>query len=130
MPTRSVKTFIIASALSVLALSTSPVIGTLAPNFSASTQAVAQEAVLPIIVNETQFKDLVGKGAIIVDSRQPAAYERGHIPGAVNLPWPKLNVSERDGIRNEFAEDSVFEEVISAAGLKAGDTLVICERNE
>lgn len=129
MTIRSAKTLLFASALSVLALSTSPLIGSLVPNFSASTQAVAQENVLPIIVNEVQFKDLVAKGATIVDSRQPAAYARGHIPGAVNLPWAHLNVSERDGIRNEFAEDSVFEEIISTAGLKAGDTLVIYDTN-
>lgn len=129
MSTQSVKSLLAASALSVLFLSAAPVINTLIPNLPVSAEAFAQEAATPIIVNGEQFKALVDKGAKIVDSRQPAAYAKGHIPGAVNLPWAKLNVSERDGIRNEFAEDSVFEDVISTAGLKAGDTLVIYDTN-
>lgn len=129
MTTRLARNFLSATALSVLALSAAPIIGSAVPNAVIGVKAFAQEAAYPIIVNNEQFQALVEQGAKIVDSRQPAAYEKGHIPGAVNLPWARLNVSERDGIRNEFAEDAVFEEVIGTAGLKAGDTLVIYDTN-
>lgn len=129
MSNSSTKTFLIAGALSVLALTTSPAISIFLPGSTFKAEAFAQQAALPIIVNEQQFKELVGSGAKIVDSRQPAAYANGHIPNAVNLPWAKLNVSERDGIRNEFAEDAVFEDIISTAGLNTTDTLVIYDTN-
>lgn len=126
----SAKRLLTASALSVIALTVAaPAVNGIFPQSLLGMEAVAQTAGYPIIVNEAQFKELVEKGAKIVDVRQPAAFEKGHIPGATNLPWAKLNVSERDGIRNEFAEDSVFEEIISAAGLSNGDTLVIYDNN-
>ncbi|GHD20866.1 rhodanese-like domain-containing protein [Tianweitania populi] len=128
MPIQSVKNVLLAGTISMLALSAMPVVSTLVPA-SVGSEAFAQDAAYPIIVNEQQFKELADKGAKVVDSRQAAAFERGHIPSAVNLPWAKLNVSERDGIRNEFAEDKVFEEVISSAGLKADDTLLIYDTN-
>ncbi|MFC5387314.1 sulfurtransferase [Aquamicrobium segne] len=123
---QSAKTLLAASALSVAALTiAAPVISAAMPGSLISMAAQAQEAGYPIIVSAEQFAELADKGAKIVDVRQPAAFEKGHIPGAVNLPWAALNVSERDGIRNEFQDDAVIEEVIAAAGLNNGETLVI-----
>ncbi|TKT80301.1 rhodanese-like domain-containing protein [Aquamicrobium sp. LC103] len=119
-----------ASALSVLALAAgAPAVGALDIHPALAISAQAQEAALPIIVDADQFKQLVDKGAKVVDVRQQAAFEEGHIPGAVNLPWAKLNVSERDGIRNEFEDDEIIEAVIGQAGLENGDTLVIYDNN-
>lgn len=123
------KRFLVASALSALAVTAAPAISTIVPAAGMNMEARAEQAAFPIIINEDQFRQLAEKGAKIVDSRQPAAYEKGHIPGAVNLPWAKLNVSERDGIRNEFAEDAVFEEVISEAGLKTDDIILLYDTN-
>jgi 3-mercaptopyruvate sulfurtransferase SseA len=90
------------------------------------TAAVAQaETALPIIVSAPQAEELIAGGAKIIDVRTEAAYAKGHIPGAVNLPWQRLNVSEADGIRNEFASDETFEKEIRSAGLKYGDTILI-----
>ncbi len=123
-----VKRLLAASALSLFVVGAAPALQQVLPG-SHHAEAFAQTEGYPIIVNEAQFKELAEKGGKIVDSRQPAAFEKGHIPGAVNIPWAKLNVSERDGIRNEFAEDAVFEYVIAAGGLKAGDTLLIYDSN-
>lgn len=126
----SAKTLLAASALSVAALTVAaPVIGASAPGSLISIAAQAQEAGYPIIVSIDQFVELADKGAKIVDVRQKAAFEEGHIPGAVSLPWVALNVSERDGIRNEFQSDDVIEQAIAAAGLKNGETLVIYDNN-
>ncbi|MET3662998.1 rhodanese-like domain-containing protein [Aquamicrobium ahrensii] len=125
----SAKSLLTAGALSVFALAVgAPAIDAGAPG-SFLSAAFAQQTSYPIIVNVVQFSELAENGAKIVDVRQKAAFEKGHIPGAVNLPWASLNVSERDGIRNEFQEDAVFEKVISAAGLENGDTLVIYDNN-
>ena len=123
-----VKRLLAASALSLFVVGAAPALQQVLPG-SHHAEAFAQTEGYPIIVNEAQFKELAEKGGKIVDSRQPAAFEKGHIPGAVNIPWAKLNVSERDGIRNEFAEDAVFEYVIAAGGLEAGDTLLIYDSN-
>jgi thiosulfate/3-mercaptopyruvate sulfurtransferase len=91
--------------------------------------AQAQAATLPIIVSASQAKELIAGGAKLVDVRSRAAYDKGHIPGAVNLPWQTLNVSESDGIRNEFASDETFEKALGAAGLSYGDTILIYDTN-
>ena len=41
-------------------------------------------------VNVDKVRDLVKKGAIIVDVREPGEYSRGHIKGAVNIPLSQL----------------------------------------
>lgn len=126
----SAKTLLAASALSVAALTVAvPVIGASTPGSLLSIAAQAQEAGYPIIVNIEQFAELAEKGAKVVDVRQKAAFVEGHIPGAVSLPWTELNVSERDGIRNEFQDDEVIEQIIAAAGLENGETLVIYDNN-
>ena len=126
----STRSLLAASALSVFALTVaSPAVSTGAQNSMFSIAAVAQEAGYSIIVNAGQFAELADKGAKIVDVRPQPAFEQGHIPGAVNLPWAKLNVSERDGIRNEFQPDEVIEQIISEAGLENGETLLIYDNN-
>lgn len=84
---------------------------------------------LPIIVSSEQAKELIASGAKIVDLRSPAAYAKGHLPGAVNLPWQELNTSEIDGIRNELASDAALEKAFSAAGLSYNDRILIYDTN-
>lgn len=91
---------------------------------AAGTIAVqAQDA--KIIVNQAEAEALIAKGAKLIDVRGEAAYQKGHVVGAINLPWQVLNVSEADGIRNEFASDDTFEKTFAAAGLSYDDTVVI-----
>lgn len=112
-----------------LLASVSPVLAA-QPAAPAATSAPAQaETALPIIISEAQAKALIASGAKVVDVRPAAAYEKGHIEGAISLPWIKLNQREADGIRNEFASDAVFEKVISEAGLSHGDTIIIYENS-
>jgi rhodanese-related sulfurtransferase len=42
-------------------------------------------------------------GIIVVDARTPQAYARGHIPGAVNLPYRKIDSS----ITNRIPKDTI-----------------------
>lgn len=93
--------------------------------FVTPAAAAEQQAAVPIIVSAAQAEKLIADGAKVVDVRGEAAYAKGHIRGAINLPWQRLNVSEEDGIRNEFASDATFEKELSAAGLRYGDRIVI-----
>ncbi len=124
------RTIFTAGALAVFSLTIgAPALGTATGLGTLMIAAQAQDAAYPIIVNEQQFLELAEKGGKIVDVRAQTAYEAGHLPGAVNLPWSRLHVSERDGIRNEFADDAVFEKEIRAAGLEDGDTVLIYDNN-
>lgn len=41
--------------------------------------------------DELQAKLDAGDAPQVIDVRQPAAYERGHLPGAENVPMPQLS---------------------------------------
>jgi hypothetical protein len=46
------------------------------------------------LVSAGEMQEMVNKGlegVLLIDSRPPAAYASGHVPGAKNLPYPKLN---------------------------------------
>ncbi|UCJ15298.1 hypothetical protein K5Q02_15690 [Pseudomonas sp. MM211] len=79
-----------------------------------------------IILPQEQFQTLSQqKNVKVLDIRSQAEYDKGHIAGAIHLPWQLLNVSERDGIRNEYASDEDIEQALSAAGVSYDDTLLI-----
>lgn len=49
-------------------------------------------------------------GFVLLDVRSPAAYARGHVPGAINLPHAKIIESKM----REYASDTLF--VVYCAG--------------
>ncbi len=40
-----------------------------------------------------KIKEALQKGAIIIDVRSAAEYDRGHIPDALNIPVDRINIS-------------------------------------
>ena len=79
-----------------------------------------------IIVGAQKFQALSAQAGVkVIDIRSEAEYNKGHLPGAIHLPWQSINVSERDGIRNEYADDAQIEKALSAAGLSYDDTVLI-----
>ena len=93
---------------------------------SAAFPATAMAANTGIIVTSSEFQTLSAqKGVKVIDIRSEAEFKKGHLPGAIHLPWQAINVSERDGIRNEYADDAQIEKALSAAGLSYDDTVLI-----
>lgn len=91
-----------------------------------SPSVMATTALNSIIINQTEFQTLAGQAGVkVLDIRTKAEYNKGHIPGAINVPWQTLNVSERDGVRNEYEDDARIESVLSDAGLRYDDTILI-----
>jgi len=44
-------------------------------------------------IGKGKIKDAIRKGAVIIDVRSAAEYDRGHIPHALNIPADRINVS-------------------------------------
>lgn len=112
-------------AASVLALSvvTGAVIVAMAPQSEISAPV---ESASNIILPQTEFEQAAkAQGAKIIDARAPAEFAKGHIPGAINLPWVKLNVGEEDGIRNELSSDAELAKQFGLAGLSYDDTILL-----
>lgn len=88
--------------------------------------AAPAEKTSGLIVPQAEFQAAAAtKNAVIIDVRSPADYAKGHIPGAINLPWVKLNVSEEDGIRNELVSDAELAKQLGLAGLSYDSTLLV-----
>ena len=117
---KSTRSKLLAGVFTALTIGALPAVGAIA-----SVSVAYAETAFPIIVSAPQAKELVAAGAKVVDVRSADAYAKGHVPGAVNLPWQRLNVSESDGIRNEFASDETFKKELGAAGLRYGEKVVI-----
>jgi len=79
-----------------------------------------------VFISPAQLKDLLGKpGVKVIDVRGAADYAKGHIPGAISIAWNLLQVPERDGLRNKWADDAALEKVFSQAGLSYDDDVVL-----
>jgi rhodanese-related sulfurtransferase len=42
---------------------------------------------------KTDFKELLQKGAIIIDVRTPAEFQTGHIPGSINIALEQIGAT-------------------------------------
>ncbi|MFW6114970.1 MAG: sulfurtransferase [Thermodesulfobacteriota bacterium] len=83
-------------------------------------------AVGSIFVSPPQLRELTkNPGVKVIDVRSAGDYAKGHIPGAISIPWHTILVPERDGFRNKWADDTVIEEVFARAGLAYADYLVL-----
>ena len=79
-----------------------------------------------VFISPAQLKDLLGKpGVKLIDVRGTADYAKGHIPGAISIAWNIIQVPERDGLRNKWADDAALEKVFSQAGLSYDDYVVL-----
>jgi thiosulfate/3-mercaptopyruvate sulfurtransferase len=79
-----------------------------------------------VFLSPAQLKALIGKpGFKVIDARSAADYSKGHIAGAISIPWNRIQVPERNGLRNKWADDSVLEQVFAQAGLSYDDKIVM-----
>lgn len=45
-----------------------------------------------------QFQSAPARNAVLLDVRSAEAYAKGHVPGAINVPLPNINLSLRQAI--------------------------------
>ena len=79
-----------------------------------------------VFLRPAQLKDMLGQpGVKVIDVRSAGDYAKGHISGAISIPWNVIQVPERDGLRNKWADDAIIEKVFSQAGLSYDDYVVL-----
>ena len=62
-------------------------------------------------------------GIVLVEvDEDTAAYDQGHIPGAVKLDW---STELQDRVRRDLVDKQQFEELLSAKGIANDDTVVL-----
>jgi thiosulfate/3-mercaptopyruvate sulfurtransferase len=90
--------------------------------------AAAIAAQRDVILSAAEVQPLLGQPGIkLIDTRPRKDFAKGHLPDAISLPWQELNVSERDGMRNELATDEELARRFGAAGLSYDDTIILCD---
>lgn len=77
--------------------------------------------------SNTNYKDLVTAGAIIVDVRSPMEYQQGHIPGSKNFPLDsirsKINELKKTGkpvitVCRSGARSGMAKGILQSAGIE------------
>jgi thiosulfate/3-mercaptopyruvate sulfurtransferase len=85
----------------------------------------------PIVSTEWLEKDLDDPKLVIIDIRHGEEYAAGHIPHAINVPFPSPLAHpsspwfvQRDGLQLEMPEEADLFHTIGSAGIR-GDSLVV-----
>jgi thiosulfate/3-mercaptopyruvate sulfurtransferase len=97
------------------------------PVSAGTASAATTKADAPrIYLSADQFDRLARQPNVrVVDVRAPAAYAKGHVPGAINLPWQSITLREVDGVRNELPPRAELQAALRQAGLRYSNTLLI-----
>lgn len=75
------------------------------------------------IVDHAYVAEAARRGAIIWDTRPPAEYRQGHIPGAINIGDP--NVVLRNPNTEDFIPQARLEKILGEAGIDPQAEIVI-----
>ncbi|MBN1631179.1 MAG: sulfurtransferase [Thermoleophilia bacterium] len=94
-------------------------------------------AISPIVTTEWLAEHLDEPGLVVIDTRSPAAYAAGHIPGGLSMPFPEAAEQptsqwfvERDGLMLEVPEADELFDTIGSAGIEAGSRVVVVAKAE
>src|SRR5271169_3950989 len=82
-----------------------------------------------VLVSPSELSSMLeGEKIVLIDTRDPATYAAGHIPGAVNLHeiFTYLAMSTPEGVT---ALNDKFAAAFGAAGLSGAETAVIYEQS-
>ena len=83
----------------------------------------------PIISTDWLARNLQNTGLVILDIRSSDQYKKGHIPGAVNVPFENWAV-QRNGLSLELPSDEALRDLLGKSGIRSGSIVVVVNRNE
>lgn len=72
---------------------------------------------------EEELKNVIEKGALIVDVRTPEEYKEGHIEGSLNIPLDKI------GEAMGWLQKDVPTVVVCASGSRSAHALMVLKAN-
>ena len=76
-----------------------------------------------LVTTEWAEQNLSTPGLVFVEvDEDTAAYDTGHIPGAVKINW---KTELQDPVRRDFVDKAGFEKLLSAKGIGNDDTVVL-----
>ncbi len=77
-----------------------------------------------VLVNADWVQDHLGDpGLVLVEvDEDTAAYDKGHIRGAVKIDWKK---DLQDPVRRDFVDRAGFERLLSERGISSDDTVIL-----
>ena len=84
-----------------------------------ATSAWAQ----PNIVDVEYVKAAIARGALVWDARDMAEYAKGHIPGAVNIGDPTIQLRSPD--TEDYLPITEIEKILGAAGIDPAREIVV-----
>ncbi len=92
-----------------------------ATDVSGTVYEITEPAETPLVDFEAVEAALDDPETVIVDTRDPAEYDEGHLPGAVNLDWRELVDDETRGLKPRDELDSILD----AAGVTPDRRVVL-----
>lgn len=85
--------------------------------------------VAPFVSTDWLEQNLSLPKLIVIDTRAPGEYRKGHIANTVNLPLSSWAVN-RNGLFRELPADSDLLAIIGSAGIKEDSTVVVVGKGE
>jgi thiosulfate/3-mercaptopyruvate sulfurtransferase len=73
--------------------------------------------------------NLEKKGLIIMDIRSSQEYQAGHVPGAINIPFPSW-IMARDGLTVELPDEADLFKLIGSAGINGDSRIIIVNKTD
>lgn len=83
----------------------------------------------PIIETDWLEQNLKAPGVTVVDIRTVPQYQKGHIPGSVNVPFSLWAVANK-GLSLELPSDEALRDVLGRHGISRTSSVVIVNRTE
>lgn len=83
----------------------------------------------PIVSTDWLTQNLKNANLFILDIRNSDQYKKGHIPGAINIPFENWAV-ERNGLSLELPSDEALQDLLAKSGIRSDSIVIVVNRNE
>jgi thiosulfate/3-mercaptopyruvate sulfurtransferase len=83
----------------------------------------------PLVTPDGLEKNLSAPNVVIVDIRKVEEYRDGHIPNAISVFYNSWAIT-KDGLMNEIPADDDLKDLLGAAGIAKGSTVVVVGKND
>jgi thiosulfate/3-mercaptopyruvate sulfurtransferase len=85
--------------------------------------------IAPIVTTEWLEQNLRAPGTTVIDIRTAAQFQKGHIPGSVNVPLTLWAVTNK-GLSLELPSDDTLRDILGKSGISNTSRVVIVSRTE